>query len=253
MKSAVMDTRTEQSEDLDLSQYTSVDIFEDSNWARQESHRHSSRYYAQLTEAIASPGRNVFMGYWKGTNYTDKVHLSDLLDQPNELSVGSRIQLKSPYEEQIAALDQNLSVALRNYIGHSAFISHIGDTHDWIQFDSLKRAYRHRVTYLREEAAIENIDINHASERDFWSFADSHPFQKRASLVLCDNGNLKAVWKDAEASHLGIQFLGNGQGEYVIFKYRQGASEISRVAGIDTIPGINDQLSAFDLRTLVNG
>ncbi len=62
-----------------------------------------------------------------------------------------------------------------------------------------------------------------------------------------DNGNFRAVWKDKNGDHLGVQFLGDQMAEYVIFKHRPAAGSVSRVAGIDTLEGVITQLHAFDL------
>ena len=118
--------------------------------------------------------------------------------------------------------------------------------------ERVREAYSLRIEELKAYAQEDEIEVNEASQRDFWDFVDSLSSTKRASLVLCDNGNLKAVWRDSGANHLGIQFLGNKRGEYVIFKRRQRASEISRVAGIDTLQGIKNQMTAFDIIDLVN-
>ena len=92
--------------------------------------------------------------------------------------------------------------------------------------ERVREAYSLRIEKLKAYAQEDEIEVNEASQRDFWAFVESLSSNKRASLVLCDNGNLKAVWKDTGANHLGIQFLGNERGEYVIFKRRQRASEI---------------------------
>ena len=118
--------------------------------------------------------------------------------------------------------------------------------------ERVREAYSLRIEELKAYAQEDEIEVNEASQRDFWDFVDSLSSTKRARLVLCDNGNLKAVWRDSGANHLGIQFLGNKRGEYVIFKRRQRASEISRVAGIDTLQGIKNQMTAFDIIDLVN-
>ena len=118
--------------------------------------------------------------------------------------------------------------------------------------ERVREAYSLRIEELKAYAQEDEIEVNEASQRDFWDFVDSLSTTKRASLVLCDNGNLKAVWRDSGANHLGIQFLGNKRGEYVIFKRPQRASEISRVAGIDTLQGIKNLMTAFDIIDLVN-
>ena len=66
-----------------------------------------------------------------------------------------------------------------------------------------------------------------------------------------DNGNLRAVWKGDDGSHLGLQFLGGHFGEYVIFKRRSEAMPVSHVSGVDTLDGISAQVVAFDLVPMV--
>ena len=83
-----------------------------------------------------------------------------------------------------------------------------------------RQAYKVRIDALRAAAALDGLEVNEASERDFWSFIGSPRFSRRASLALMDNGNLRAVWKGEDASHLGLHFLGEQQVQYVIFKRR---------------------------------
>ena len=113
-------------------------------------------------------------------------------------------------------------------------------------------AYRLRIEALRSDAELDGFDVNKVSEVDFWSFVGSVSFAKKAGLVLMDNGNLRAVWRGENGSHLGLQFLGNRLVEYVIFKRRQAARDVSRVAGRDTLDGIKRQIHAFDLTVLMD-
>ena len=80
--------------------------------------------------------------------------------------------------------------------------------------------YSHRIEVLGSDAEDDGLALNKASEKDFWQYIRSVPFAQKAGLVLVDNGNLRAVWKGDDESHLGIQFLGNQWVEYVIFKRR---------------------------------
>lgn len=100
------------------------------------------------------------------------------------------------------------------------------------------KAYARRIEVLHSDAEADDLELNEASERDFWQYIRSIPFAQKASLVLMDNGNLRAVWKDDDESHLGIQFLGNQWVEYVIFKRRPSTGDIARVAGRDTLDGV---------------
>ena len=113
------------------------------------------------------------------------------------------------------------------------------------------QAYRDRIKYLRSEVELDGFRVNEASEKDFWSFFRSMPFLRKAGVILMDNGNLRAVWRGEDKIHVGLQFLGDQSVEYVIFKRRQGAKEVSRAAGFDTLDGFKKQIQAFDLKTLV--
>ena len=113
------------------------------------------------------------------------------------------------------------------------------------------QAYSVRLKYLRSEAELDGFSVNQASEKDFWLFFRSTPFLRKAGVILMDNGNLRAVWRGEDTSRLGIQFLGNQSVEYVIFKRRQDAKEVSRAAGFDTLDGFKKQIQAFDLKALV--
>ena len=107
--------------------------------------------------------------------------------------------------------------------------------------------YHHRIETLQGDAETDGFAVNKASEADFLSFIKSIPSARKAELVLMDNGNFRAVWKDKNGDHLGVQFLGERMAEYVIFKQRPSAGSVSRVAGIDTLDGVITQLQAFDL------
>ena len=111
--------------------------------------------------------------------------------------------------------------------------------------------YSRRIEVLCSDAEDDDLVLNEASERDFWHYIRSVPFAQKAGLVLVDNGNLRAVWKGDDESHLGIQFLGNQWVEYVIFKRRPSTIDIARVAGRDTLDGIKRQIDAFDLTSLM--
>ena len=114
-----------------------------------------------------------------------------------------------------------------------------------------RRAYRNRIDELAGYGLEEGISVSAPSEEDFWAFMESSGFTNRAGLVLMDNGNLRAVWK-RDDDHLGLHFLGNQTVNYVIFKRRPGASEVTRVAGNDSFDGIKERVRAFELASLVN-
>ena len=65
--------------------------------------------------------------------------------------------------------------------------------------------YSRRIEVLHSDAEDDDLVLNEASEKDFWQYIRSLPFAQKAGLVLVDNGNLRAVWKGDDESHLGIQ------------------------------------------------
>lgn len=65
-----------------------------------------------------------------------------------------------------------------------------------------------------------------------------------------DNGNLRVIWRDGREAHLGLQFLGGRMVQYVIFRKRENEPSISRVAGRDSLEGLERQVDAFELRSL---
>lgn len=111
----------------------------------------------------------------------------------------------------------------------------------------VRQTYRNRIAELREYGVEDGVIVNPASEKDFWAFVKSLPTARPGSLVLMDNGNLRAVWKGDQGSHLGLQFLGRRMVEYVIFKRRPRAKQVSRVAGADTFDGVK-RLTASSVR-----
>ena len=127
--------------------------------------------------------------------------------------------------------------------------------HGFEKYPARKRkdfgSYRSRIEYLRSEAVHDGYELSRDSEMDFQQFVLSTSGLRRGSLVLMDNGNIRAVWKDGQGSRLGLQFLGGGVTQYVIFRRRGGEQQISRVAGRDSLDGVLRQIDAFDLGTLL--
>ncbi len=113
-------------------------------------------------------------------------------------------------------------------------------------------AYQSRITYLQQEANLDGFALNPDSQSDFWQFVRSEPGLRQGDLVLPDNGNLRAIWDDDGESHLGLQFLGGGIVQYVIFRQRESGGPISRVAGRDSLPAIKQQLASFQLNSLLS-
>lgn len=114
-----------------------------------------------------------------------------------------------------------------------------------------REIYRARIEFLQEEARREGYTLNPTSLRDFEFFALGADNVRKGGLVLLENGNLRAIWRDGQGTRLGLQFLGNGRVQYVIFKRRTEEQPVSRVAGRDSLEGLERQLAAFDMRSLL--
>lgn len=112
-------------------------------------------------------------------------------------------------------------------------------------------AYVSRIEYLNAVAEQDDSSPCSDSLHDFWRFVFSAPFIRKGDLVLMDNGNLRAVWMDGKGTRLGLQFLGGGTVQYVIFKRRASGLSTSRVTGRDTFEGLNRQIDAFELHALI--
>ena len=108
-----------------------------------------------------------------------------------------------------------------------------------------------RIAFLRAEARDDDEPYNAASENDFRQFIESRGSLNKPNLYLLDNGNLRAVWKNPFGLHLGLQFLGGGQVQFVIFAKRPDATELVRSAGRDSLAGIERQIASFELGQLV--
>ncbi len=117
----------------------------------------------------------------------------------------------------------------------------------WVQ--SKINAYSARIESLCIDAAEDGYGLNSKSKDDFWKFIRSDFRIRKGQLVLVDNGNLRVIWKDETGTHLGLQFLGDQMVQYVIFKRREAALPISKVAGRDSFVGLKKQIDAFELRS----
>ncbi len=154
-------------------------------------------------------------------------------------------------EAQVTSSNMSEEV-LRIYDPQSQYLAELQEMMAEVQ--KMSQAYAQRLEELRECASEDDecSDMRESSKEDFWWFVKSMPWARKAELVLLDNGNLRAVWKGDDKAHIGLQFLGDQLGEYVIFTRRPGAMKVSRVAGIDTLEGLKKQVRAFDISLLEN-
>jgi hypothetical protein len=110
-----------------------------------------------------------------------------------------------------------------------------------------------RVQFLRIEAAIDSVPFSNASFADFQAFMSEMRPNVRPSLFLNDNGNLRALWKNDHREQVGLQFLGEGNIQFVIFKLRKEPLGMSRVAGVDAKDKVLAHIRASGAERLVVG
>ena len=114
--------------------------------------------------------------------------------------------------------------------------------------------YQARILDLREIAEDdEDIEeVNEDSITDFWVFIETMEFTRRAGLVLQDNGNLRAVWRDKEGHNVGLEFQGSGSVLYVMFKPYTDGRKTFREAGVAPFSVVVDRLRELDLLSFVS-
>jgi hypothetical protein len=95
--------------------------------------------------------------------------------------------------------------------------------------------------------ALRNVEpFSEPSLADLRLFLDSFPFAERPAIFLLDDGNLRAVWRNAEKEQVGLQFLGGGIVQFVMFVQRQRPPMMSRSAGTDTLTAIRGLIKNKD-------
>ena len=101
--------------------------------------------------------------------------------------------------------------------------------------------YQRRIAYLRADGEIDGVEINPSSETDFWEFVGIVSDWRQASLILVDDGSLRAVWRGQEEDRINLEFLGDGVVELAIFEGGYVPDEYSRFTFVEAIKNIQHQ------------
>lgn len=110
---------------------------------------------------------------------------------------------------------------------------------------------RQRIELLKKIGEEEEIAYNANSEHDLWCFLKRLSFIKSPKIFSLDNGNLRAVWKGDGGKHIGLQFHGGEQIQFVIFSRRGERSNMARIRGRDDFGGTTRQLHASAIGDLI--
>src|SRR5262245_29613283 len=110
-----------------------------------------------------------------------------------------------------------------------------------------------RVGELKRLGVEEGLPWSSASEDDFWAFVSLQPTLREPGLILMDNGNLRAVWRNAAGEQVALEFRGYHQVYFVFFARRTEGPPMARSAGEDSILRIGDKIAGDNLTGLLRG
>ena len=111
--------------------------------------------------------------------------------------------------------------------------------------------FKNRIKLLSEQARSEDYSMNSESESTFWHLFERISKLKYGCLFLLENGNLQATWNDDEENHVGLEFVNRQTIGFVIFRNRSSSEPVSRLTGIETMNGIENLISVYDLKELL--
>jgi hypothetical protein len=102
-----------------------------------------------------------------------------------------------------------------------------------------------RIGELKGLGAEEDLPWSKASESDFLQFlSSSRSTLKEPGLVLMDNGNLRAVWRNAAGEQVALEFRGYGRIYYVLFARQAGGPQMSRSTGDAALERIAERVAS---------
>ena len=109
-----------------------------------------------------------------------------------------------------------------------------------------------RIAELWALGRLEDILLDANSATQFLKFVRSLPDPKIPSIFLLDNGDVRAVWKNAGGEQVALQFIGRNQIQYVIFARRNAPPLIARSSGRDTAAGVIAQIENLGIKSLIS-
>jgi hypothetical protein len=81
-------------------------------------------------------------------------------------------------------------------------------------------AVAERLQELRYDAESSGAPVSESSVHDFRYLLHKAQPARRPSIFLLDNGNIRALWLNDKKEQVGLQFLGEGEVQFVIFVQR---------------------------------
>ena len=86
------------------------------------------------------------------------------------------------------------------------------------------KGYERRIETLLGHASEEGIVARDDSRKDFDLFVDTTIPTSQAMLIILDNGNLRATWRESR-SRLSLEFIGDRLVHYVVFMPEDGSGQ----------------------------
>ena len=112
------------------------------------------------------------------------------------------------------------------------------------------REVKDRIHALFNEAIIAGERYSLTSAIDMTIFLRMLGITQRPSIYLLDNGNLQAVWRNAEKEQVSLQFFGDNVIQFAMFARRPGLL-MARIAGQDSTDQVRVKLSEHGCRHLI--
>jgi hypothetical protein len=94
-------------------------------------------------------------------------------------------------------------------------------------------AVAERLQELRYDAASSGAPVSESSIRDFAYLLRKAQPARRPSIFLLDNGNIRSLWLNDKKEQVGLQFLGDGEVQFVIFVRRP--TLMAREHGVESL------------------
>jgi hypothetical protein len=116
-----------------------------------------------------------------------------------------------------------------------------------------KNEIEERLRDLRIEAELNDEPFSDLSADDLRSFLASLKLTRRPSIFLLDNGNLRILWRNDAKEQVGIQFLGIGVVQFVMFVLRRDPALMMREAGVDVLSAMRPKIAAAGSEHVIFG
>jgi hypothetical protein len=106
-----------------------------------------------------------------------------------------------------------------------------------------------RLEHLLGAAADDGYAISPKSLQNFVRFLGNHPDLKYPDVVVTPAGNFRAEWWRSRRSHIGIEFLPDGESRFVTFAPSpENYARTRRLAGISSADSVMDLVESLKVR-----